>query len=272
MIEITDNDIDGILDDLIEIHGYNFTNYSRASVRRRINLLLVKDHFEKISDLRQRLRRDKDYLPGFVEKVTVNVTEMFRDPSFFKAIQQFVIPELAIYPFIRIWLAGCASGEEAYSLAILLKESGLLGKSLLYATDINPAILEQVRSGVYGYQDLEQYGRNYLSAGGSGQLMDHYKRDGNNVQFDRSLSEKMVISVHNLVSDSSFNEFQMILCRNVMIYFNRSLQDKVFNLFDQSLMPAGFFALGSRETLKFSTLALNYKQLPQKEKIWRKTL
>lgn len=204
-----------------------------------------------------------------LEQVTVNVTEMFRNPPFYKTLREEVLPMLGTYPFIRIWLAGCSTGEEAYSMAILLKEANLYQKSLLYATDINPDVLEKARLGIFPLSQMKQYSENYISSGGKKDFSSYYSANYYLAKFNGSLKEKIIFSTHNLVSDHSFNEFQLIVCCNVLIYFNKDLQLKVFRLFDESLENLGYLALGSKETLRFSDIETHYGQV-NKEKIWRK--
>lgn len=261
-----------LLNDLWEIYGYDFTGYSRASVKRRIGRLIVLDKFASFAELRYRVRTDAGYFSRFVEEVTVNVTEMFRDPSFYKTLREEIIPVLATRPFIRIWHAGCSTGEEVYSMAILLKEAGLLHKSLIYATDLNPGVLEKARKGIFPLNHMKQYSENYILSGGKQEFSGYYTAKYDWAKFDDELKSKMIISTHNLVSDWSFNEFQLILCRNVLIYFDRALQDRVLTLFDESLETLGFLALGAKESLKFSVVRKNYTQLDNREKIWRKTI
>lgn len=267
---ISDNDIHVLLNDLLDVHGYDFTNYSKASLKRRIENLYTKDKFPSFAEFRYRVRNDDNYLLRFVEQVTVNVTEMFRDPWFYKTLRTEILPVLASRPIIRIWHAGCSTGEEVYSMAILLKEAGLLHKSLLYATDINPSVLERVRKGIFPLSQMKQYSENYNLSGSKEALSRYYTAQYEWAKFDEELSRKMIISTHNLVSDSSFNEFQLIVCRNVLIYFDKVLQNRVLELFDQSLETLGFLALGSKETLRFSSIYAKYKQLDSREKIWRK--
>lgn len=267
---ITDEDIEIVLYDVVELYGYDFTDYSRASLRRRISRLITKDRFLSFAEFRYKLRNDKTYFKRFVEEITVNVTEMFRDPSFYRALREEVLPLLATWPVIRIWHAGCASGEEVYSLAILLHEANLLKKSLLYATDINPSVLEKVRHGIYPISQMKQYSENYILSGGKNDFSSYYTAQYDSAKFDDLLSKRIVLATHNLVSDRSFNEFQLILCRNVMIYFDKKFQDRVLHLFYESLEMFGYLALGARETIKFTSLNKNFKQLENKERIWRK--
>lgn len=258
-----------LLDDMLEVYGYDFTEYSKASLRRRLQRIIINDKITSFAEFRYHLKNSDAYFGHIVEEISVNVTEMLRDPGFYRAIVEKVIPVLTSYPFIRIWHAGCATGEEVYSMAILLKEAGLLHKSLIYGTDINPAALEKARQGIFPISQLQQYSRNYIAVGGKSEFSDYYTANYQLVKFDESLASKMVFSTHNLVTDSSFNSFQLIFCRNVMIYFDKKLQDRVLQLFDSSLEHFGFLALGTKETIRFSPIASNYSQLGR-EKIWRK--
>lgn len=267
--EIKDSEVEILIHDVLDIYGYDFTNYSRASLKRRINRLFSLDKFPSFAEFRYRLRSSPDYLKRFVEQITVNVTEMFRDPSFYRTLREQVFPHLGTYPFIRIWLAGCSTGEEAFSIAIILKELNLYDKSLIYATDINPDVLEKAAKGIFPLSQMKQYSENYILSGGTRDFSEYYSANYSLAKFDESLKSKMIFSTHNLVSDHSFNEFQLILCRNVLIYFDKSLQGKVFTLFDHSIEKLGFLALGSKETLRFSSIADRFKQI-NAEKIWRK--
>ena len=266
---IRDEEIELLLEDIVTTYGYDFTSYAKASIRRRIERLMGLDCFPSFAEFRYRINYDADYLTRFIEQITVNVTEMFRDPGFYQALRTKVLPVLATYPHIRIWHAGCATGEEVYSMAILLKEEGLLHKTLQYATDINPQVLETARKGIYRQSNMKQYSANYMASGGKQNFSDYYIANYDHVQFDAALRERTIYSTHNLVSDSSFNEFQLILCRNVLIYFEKDLQAKVFQLFDNSLERLGFLALGAKETIRFSDILPKYYQL-ENEKIWRK--
>jgi chemotaxis protein methyltransferase CheR len=194
---------------------------------------------------------------------------MFRDPAFYNALKTEVLPVLNTYPFIRIWHAGCSTGEEVYSMAILLEEANLFDKSLFYATDLNPGVLEIAKKGIFPLNQMKHYSENYILSGGKKDFSSYYTANYNLAKFDERLNRKMIFSTHNLVSDRSFNEFQLIICRNVLIYFDKALQAKVFHLFDESLENLGFLALGSKETLKFSSIEKKFKPI-SKEKIWRK--
>ncbi len=269
-LNLNDEQIEIILSDLIEHYGYDFTNYSAASLKRRIQRLLTMDKIVSFAEFRHRIQHDAEYFKRFVEQITVNVTEMFRDAHFYRALREHVIPELATRPLIRIWHAGCSTGEEVYSMAILLQEANLLHKSLLYATDINPAVLEKVRLGMFPMSQMKQYSENYIHSGGRNDFSKYYIAQYDTAKFDESFKSRIILATHNLVSDTSFNEFQLILCRNVMIYFDKDLQDRALELFDNSLEKLGYLCLGSKETLKFSSVMSRYKQLENKEKIWRK--
>lgn len=267
---VKDEELEYLIKDVYDLYGYDFSLYSRASFKRRVNRICLIDKFTSFAELRYTLINEPNYLKRFIEEVTVNVTEMFRDPYFFKELRENILPQLGTYPLIRIWIAGCSTGEEAYSVAILLKEAGLYHKSLIYATDINPSVLETARAGVFPISQMKTYSENYILSGGKKDFSDYYTANYDSARFDSSLKEKMILSTHNLVSDSSFNSFQLIVCRNVLIYFDKPLQERVFKLFDDSLENLGYLALGSKETLRFSNLATNYQQIDD-QKIWKKT-
>ncbi|MCD2422163.1 protein-glutamate O-methyltransferase CheR [Niabella pedocola] len=266
---IKDAEIEVLLKDIADVYDYDFTQYSKASLKRRLNRICIIDKFTSFAELRYRLINDASYLQRFIEEITVNVTEMFRDPLFYKALRTDILPSLGTYPFIRIWIAGCSTGEEAYSIAILLKEIGLYNQALIYATDINPGVLEKAAKGIFAAGPMRQYAENYILSGGSKDLSVYYISQYDHVRFHSDLKSKIIFSTHNLVSDASFNEFQLILCRNVLIYFDKDLQNRVFKLFDDSLQPLGYLALGAKETIRFSHLEHKYRQW-NGEKIWKK--
>lgn len=269
---IRDEDLDLLLNEIFQSYGYDFTNYARASLKRRVNRLLIINKFSSFAELFYRVKKDSDYLRHLVEELTVNVTEMFRDPLFFKTIREEVLPVLATHPFIRIWHAGCATGEEVYSMAIMLQEANLLHKSLIYATDLNATVIENIGRGLFPLSQMKLYSQNYILSGGKKDFSSYYTAKYEWAKFDESLNTKMIAATHNLASDRSFNEFQLIFCRNVLIYFNKDLQDKALTLFDDSLETLGYLALGSKENIRFSNISGNYQQLPDKEKIWRKVI
>ena len=225
---IDEEELEILLNDLVEVYGYDFTDYSRASLKRRVNRLLQLDKFPSFAEFRYRVRKSPEYVKRFVEQITVNVTEMFRDPSFYKTLRLDILPVLSTYPFIRIWHAGCSTGEEVYSMAIMLHEANLLHKSLLYATDINADVIKKAMAGVFPLSHMRQYSENYILSGGIADFSTYYSAKYNHAKFNEELRAKVIFATHNLVSDRSFNEFQLILCRNVLIYFDQNLQQKSF--------------------------------------------
>jgi chemotaxis protein methyltransferase CheR len=265
---LQDEEIAFILTEVIDVYGYDFTYYAKASLKRRINRLYMLDRFESFAEFTYRIRTDEVYFKRFVEEITVNVTEMFRDPAFYRVLRTEVLPRVAANPHIRIWHAGCSTGEEVYSMAIMLKELGLLHKSLIYATDINPTVLEKLAEGIFPISQMKHYSENYIASGGIQDFSSYYTAHYDSVKFDEELRSKMIWSTHNLVSDRSFNEFQIIVCRNVLIYFNKDLQERVLGILDESLANFGYLCLGSKETLKFSGIYPKYS--PIEEKIWKK--
>lgn len=266
---IKDEEIDILLEDIYQRYGYDFMQYSRASIKRRINRIMSNDRLASFAELRFALKDDPEFLQHFVEEITVNLTEMFRDPLFFRQLREEILPQLGTYPLIRIWIAGCSSGEEAYSLAILLKEANLHHKALIYATDINPRVLEIAQKGVYPLSQIKSFSENYIESGGKQDFSIYYTANYEWAKFDADLRRKMILSTHNLVSDTSFNSFQLIMCRNVLIYFNKELQDRVFRLFDASLENLGYLALGSKETIRFSSIQHHFTAVGD-QKIWKK--
>jgi chemotaxis protein methyltransferase CheR len=214
------------------------------------------------------LQNEQDF-ELFVQNLTINVTEMFRDPNFYKSLRENVLKRLGTYSAIII-LAGCSTGEEVYSLAIMLQEEGLLSRSVIFATDINQRVLQKAKDGVFSVSNMQSYTSNYMKAGGNASFSDYYMANHGFAILDRSLKQNIVFSVHNLVTDKSFNEFQLVLCRNVMIYFNQILQNRVFHLFKESLCPFGFLGLGNKETLHFSEVRNDFREVDQKEKIYTK--
>ncbi len=266
---IDDRELEVLINEIYDYYGYDFSGYSMASFKRRVERLLQLEGFTNFSQLLSVIRSDASYVDKLLQEITVNVTEMFRDPQFYKTLRTEIIPAIATKPFIRIWMAGCSTGEEVYSVAILLREANLLHKSLLYATDINTEVLAKAKEGTFPLRMMRQYSENYIASGGKSDFSDYYVANYGVAKFNSSFSEKMVFSQHNLVSDRSFNAFDLILCRNVLIYFDKDLQERVFKLFDESLETLGYLALGTKETIKFSDMKQNFEQL-RKEKIWKK--
>jgi chemotaxis protein methyltransferase CheR len=267
---ISTEELEEILTVIQVNYGYDFSNYSRASITRRIIRCMDMAKIKTPFDLKYSLTNDKKFFSWFLEAVTVNVTEMFRDPEFYKELRASVIAKLATYPFIKIWHAGCATGEEVYSMAIMLQEEGLLERSRIYATDINPANLEKARKGIYPMQYMKGYTQNYILSGGKADFSDYYTARYGNAIIRKELKNNILFSPHNLVTDQVFNEFQLICCRNVLIYFNKTLQDRVVNLFYDSLSPLGYMALGVKESLLFSSARPKFQTISSTQKIYRR--
>ena len=271
-IENIDIEIPLFLEAIFQKYGYDFRNYSNAHIKRRLMHRMAIGKFDSISQMQDKVLRDKSFFISLLEDLSINVTEMFRDPDFYSSFREHVVPNLRTYPFIKIWHAGCATGEEVYSLAILLKEENLLERCQIYATDFNRRVLDIAKLGIYPTQDLEKFNRNYIESGGKGKLSDYYTLKYGSLKFDQSLSKKVVFADHNLVTDEVFAEVNLILCRNVLIYFNKSLQDKVINLFYNSLSSSGFLCLGTKESLRFTQLESNFSNIDSTLKIYKKKI
>jgi len=259
-----------LLDAIYEHYGYDFRDYARASIKRRIHHFLTKTDYKHISELIPQLLHDEDFFVQLVREFSVPVSEMFRDPLFFKCLRETVIPFLKTYPFIKIWHAGCATGEEVYSLAILLMEEGLYQRTTIYATDFNDDVLKKAKSGIFSIDSIKQYTLNYQQSGGKGSFSEYYHAQYDFIKMNHDLKENITFANHNLVSDHVFGEMHLILCRNVLIYFNRNLQDRVFNLLNDSMIYKGFLCIGSKETLRFASIFKHYETLNEKEKVYRK--
>ncbi|WP_095144377.1 MULTISPECIES: protein-glutamate O-methyltransferase CheR [unclassified Pseudomonas] len=251
-------------------YSYDFRDYCAASIQRRVNHALPQFECRTISALQERVLHDPTAFMQLLQLLTIPVSEMFRDPAHFLAIRQEVVPLLKTYPSIKLWIAGCSTGEEVYSLAILLREEGLLERTLIYATDINPRSLEQARRGIFSRENIRAYTKNYQQAGGRRSFADYYTAAYDHGIFDKSLCEHVTFADHSLATDSVFSEVQFISCRNVLIYFNKKLQDRAFGLFHESLCHRGFLALGSKETLEFSAYGQQFEPLVKQERIYRK--
>jgi chemotaxis protein methyltransferase CheR len=259
-----------LLEGVFRRYGFDFRQYAPASLRRRVWRRVYAEGEETISGLLARLLHDPAVMERLLLDLSITVTAMFRDPSFYVAFRERVVPLLRTYPFTRIWVAGCSSGEEVHSLAILLKEEGVYERTRIYATDINEAVLERAREGVFPLEKMKEYTQNYLKAGGKRAFSEYYLAAYDGAQFQRSLTENVVFAQHNLVSDRSFNEFNVIVCRNVMIYFDKQLQNRVYELFYESLARFGVLALGHKESIRFSPHADDYEELDAHEKLYRK--
>jgi chemotaxis protein methyltransferase CheR len=267
---LQDIEIELLLEGLYRAHGFDFRDYSRGAIKRRILELLRDEQLTTVSEFQNKLLHDAACLQRFLLGLSVHATAMFRDPSFYLTFRKQVVPLLRTYPTVQIWVAGCSSGEEVYSLAILLQEEGLYPKCRIYATDISQAILRKARDGIFPLAAMREYTANYHQAGGVHEFSDYYTAQYDSVMFSGSLKQNLVFSEHNLATDGSFNEFQVILCRNVMIYFNKELQARVHNLLYDSLSMFGVFGLGNKESLKFTPRAEFYEHLNEKDKLYRK--
>ncbi|MEW5929372.1 MAG: protein-glutamate O-methyltransferase CheR [Gemmatimonadota bacterium] len=265
-------EVEILLEGIFRHYGFDFRSYAYASLRRRLWKRIRAEGLETVSGLQERVLHDRDAMERLLLDLSVNVTSMFRDPNFYRAFRTQVVPLLRTYPFIRVWHAGCSTGEEVYSMAILLKEEGLYERARVYATDINEVVLAQARTGIFPLDKMQEYTQNYLRAGGTRSFSEYYTAAYGGALFSPALRENVVFAQHNLVTDRSFSEFNVILCRNVMIYFDRSLQNRVHELFYESLPTYGILALGSKESLKFSRYEECYEALDPREKIYRKVV
>jgi chemotaxis protein methyltransferase CheR len=259
-----------LLEGVFRKYGFDFREYAPASLRRRVWRRVHAEGLITISELQARLLHDPACMERLLLDLSINVTAMFRDPSFYQAFRGKVVPQLRTYPFTRIWVAGCSTGEEVYSLAILLREEGLYDRTRIYATDINESVLERARTGVFPLEKMREYTQNYIKSGGTQAFSEYYLAKYDGAQFQRSLIDNVVFAQHNLVSDRSFNEFNVIVCRNVMIYFDRVLQDHVHELFYESLVTFGVLGLGHKESVRFSPHADRFEELDPAEKLYRK--
>ena len=268
--ELEDIEISLLLEGLYQYHGFDFRDYARASLKRRILERMRAEKLDTVSAFQNKVLHDDACMERLILGLSVHATAMFRDPSFYLTFRKKVVPMLKTYPTVQIWLAGCSTGEEVYSLAILLQEERLYEKSRIYATDISQAVLRRARDGIFPMAVMREYTNNYHKAGGTSEFSDYYTAQYDSVIFDSSLRRNVVFSEHNLATDSSFNEFQVILCRNVMIYFNKDLQARVHNLLYESLGMFGVFGIGNKESLKFTPRAEFYEDLNSNDKLFRK--
>ena len=268
--EIEKIEMDMLLEAVYLYYGYDFRNYASSFLLRRVLHCVHNENLLSISALQEKILRNPEMMKRLFATLSINVTEMFRDPTFFQSFRKNVIPIVREYPDIRIWHVGCATGEEVYSMAILLYEEGVYEKAKIYATDINTKALDQAKKGAYSIAHMQQYTKNYFEAGGRRAFSEYYKVVGEQVIFQPFLQKNIVFAEHNLVTDSSFNEFDIIICRNVLIYFNRSLQNNVHQLLYESLSVSGFLGLGKREGIRFTSYGNHYEEIDSAEKIYRK--
>lgn len=251
-------------------YGHDFRDYAFASLKRRVLQAQQRMGLASISALQEQVLHDADRFAQLLQYLTVPVSEMFRDPSYFLGLRRHVVPVLRTYPSLKVWVAGCSTGEEPYSLAILLQEEGLLDRTILYATDINHASLEKARQGIFALDHMQAFTRNYQRAGGSRSFSDYYTAAYGGALFDKSLRDSITFADHSLATDAVFAETQLVSCRNVLIYFNRALQDRALGLFHESLTRRGFLGLGSKETLDFSAYADRFTPVSRPDRIYRK--
>jgi chemotaxis protein methyltransferase CheR len=263
-------EIELLLEGIFRHYGFDFRAYAYASIRRRLWKRIEEDGLASISGLQERVLHEPEMMEKLLLDLSINVTAMFRDPGFYVTFREHVVPLLRTYPFIRVWHAGCSTGEEVYSMAILLREEGLYDRARIYATDINEVVLQRAKAGIFPLERMQEYTDNYIKAGGTRSFSEYYIAKYGGALFDQSLTKNVVFSQHNLVTDRSFSEFNVILCRNVLIYFDKTLQSKVHGLFYDSLAMFGVLVLGSKESLRFMPHEESYEQMAPPEKIFRK--
>src|SRR5689334_18588694 len=259
-----------LLEGIFRQYGFDFRNYALSSLRRRVWNFMRNEEISTISLLQDRILHDRAWLDRFLYALSVNVSAMFRDPHFYRTFRKEVVPLLKTYPFIRLWLAGVSMGEEVYSLAILLREEGIYDRCRIYATDINDAVLKKAKEGIYSIDLMQTYTNNYIKAGGTQSFSDYYTAAYDRVILKSSLRDNVVFAQHNLATDASFNEFHVILCRNVMIYFNSELQAHVHHLLHDSLVMFGVLGLGAKETMKFSPYEYAYEEIDSAARLYRR--
>jgi len=259
-----------LIDAIYHIYHYDFRGYAPASLRRRLRAAMNRFNCRTLSQLQDKVVHDSTAFPTLLDFLTVQVSEMFRDPAYFLALREHVVPLLRTYPFLKVWVAGCSAGEEAYSLAILLQEEGLLSKTIIYATDINSGTLQKAAAGVYDVERIAGFTANHRKAGARASLSDYYSAAYGRAVFNKSLKDHIVFSDHSLATDSVFAEVQLVSCRNVLIYFNRDLQDRAIGLFREALCRQGFLGIGAKESLRFSSHADAFLDFAPRERIFQK--
>lgn len=269
-LELEKIELSILLEGIYRYFGFDFRNYAEPFLQRRIWHRIRAEKVKSISGLQEKIFHDPGAMKRLLDDLSINVTEMFRDPLFFLAFRKRIIPMLRACPSIRIWHVGCSSGEEVYSMAILLHEEGLYERTKIYATDMNESILEKAKQGIFPLDRMQMYTKNYLHAGGTRAFSEYYTATFENVIFQPFLRENVIFAQHNLATDHSFNDFHVIICRNVMIYFNKILQDHVHSLLYESLVLSGFLGLGNREGVKYTSHANYYQEFDCTEKIYRK--
>ena len=265
-----DIELNLLLEGVYQKYQHDFRHYARSSLRRRMRQAQERFGCATISRLQERVLHEPEVFAQMLQYFTVQVSEMFRDPDYFLALRRQVLPVLSTYPSIRVWVAGCSTGEEVWSLAILLAEEGLLERSIIYATDINPEALKAAEAGIYSVERIAQFSQSYLQAGGKHSLADYYTATAHGVIFDRALRRTAVFADHSLATDSVFSEVHLVSCRNVLIYFDRELQERALGLFHDALIHRGFLGLGSRETLRFTGQAVHYAEFCAAERLYQR--
>lgn len=268
-VNTIDIEIELLIQAVYQKFQYDFRSYSRSSLRRRLSYALVRMNLDSVSQLLHKLLHEEDFFPKLLDYLVVNTTEMFRDPEYFLSLKNNVFPFLRTFPSVKVWIAGCSTGEELYSLAILMREAQFK-RVMFYATDINPHNLEMAQRGIYDAEAIKKASKNYQLSGGQYSLSDYYEAAYNSVKFDPTLIENVVFSDHSLATDSVFSEMHLISCRNVLIYFERDLQDRVFNLFSGSLIRDCFLGIGNKETLQFSSSQDDFSTVDSKNRIYQK--
>jgi len=266
----TDIELRMLIEAIYMKYSYDFRDYTGASQKRRVLHAMREMECDSISALQARIIHEPAAFSQLLQYLTIPVTSMFRDPTYYAALREHVVPVLRTYPSLKIWVAGCSTGEDVYSMAILLKEEGLLERSMIYATDINPQSLDKARQGVFPLDAMRDYTRNYQEAGGTSSFSDYYTAAYNAALFDKSLCENVTFADHSLATDAVFAETHLISCRNVMIYFKKKLQERAFGLFHESLCHRGFLGLGSKESIDFSAYAPNFEPVLKRERLFRK--
>ncbi len=268
--EIEDIEVDLLLEAVFRRYGYDFRSYARASVDRRVRQFVAKKRAASISELIPRVLHEEQLFSELAQHFSIAVTEMFRDPFVYRALREQVVPVLKSFPFVKAWAAGCATGEEVYSLAIVLRESGVSDRTTIFGTDFNDDALQQAERGIYPAERMQEFTRNYQQAGGTGSFSEYYHALYDSASLDASLRDRITFANHNLTADRVFGEMNLILCRNVLIYFNRELQDRALGLFTESLVRGGFLLLGSKEDIRFSSVADRYEVVDRAARIYKK--
>lgn len=269
-LDLEEVELSLLMEGIFRLHGFDFRDYSYPSLKRRVMKRVYGENLTSISSLQDKVLREPACMERLLLDLSINVTAMFRDPGFYVAFRLKVIPLLRTYPFVRIWHAGCSTGEEVYSMAILLEEEGLYDRCRIYATDMNEPVLDKARKGIFPLASMKENTSNYLAAGGSAEFSNYYTAKYDSSIFDPSLKRNVVFAQHNLAIDESFNVFNVIFCRNVLIYFNNQLQERVLKLFHESLETFGILGLGNKESLRYTSVVDSYEELDEAQRLYRR--